>query len=47
MNISRLTTRFATGLCLCVTVLAAAHAQTLKIGVIAPLTGGGAPCDTV
>src|SRR5271166_1134319 len=43
MNIRKAATTFAVGLALCGGLLAGARAETLKIGVIAPLTGGGAP----
>lgn len=42
MSIRRHATRFAVGLGLCMSLLSGATAQTLKIGVIGPLTGGGA-----
>jgi branched-chain amino acid transport system substrate-binding protein len=43
MNIKKLATGFAVGIGLYASLLAGASAQTLKIGVIAALTGGGAP----
>lgn len=42
-TIRRFASSLIVGLGLCVGLLGAASAQTLKIGVIAPLTGGGAP----
>jgi len=47
MNIRKAATTFAVGLALCGGLLAGARAETLKIGVIAPLTGGGAPWGLV
>ncbi|MDR3534428.1 MAG: hypothetical protein P4L90_28180 [Rhodopila sp.] len=43
MKIRRLATMFTVGLGRYASLLAAASAQTLKIGVITALTGGGAP----
>lgn len=43
MKILKLTTRLAMSLGFYTSLLIGAHAETLKIGVIAPLTGGGAP----
>ena len=43
MTIGTWTARLVAGLMLCAIGMAGATAQTLKIGVVAPLTGGGAP----
>lgn len=43
MTIGRIAKSLALGFVLCVSLLTGASAETLKIGVVAPLTGGGAP----
>ena len=43
MNIRKFAASLAVGTALYASLLAGAYAETLKIGVIAPLTGGGAP----
>src|ERR1700674_5172141 len=43
MNIRKMTTVLAFGVGLHASLMSSASAETLKIGLIAPLTGGGAP----
>ncbi len=43
MDFRKLATAFAVGLCASAVMVPQAKAETLKIGLIAPMTGGGAP----